>query len=104
MLASRTARLAIFLAVFSAAFSLAAQSNPSLSHIKRIYVEKMENNLDQYITSEISRQFHGSLEIVTEPSRAEALLKGVNIGAQNTNFWISSTAANKPWPHTLFTT
>lgn len=58
---------------------------PALSNIRKIYVEPMENHLDQYLTSEISRQFHGSLEIVTSASQAEAVLKGVNLGAQSTN-------------------
>lgn len=60
------------------------QTNPALVNVKKIYVEKMDNNLDQYITSEISRQFHGSLEIVLERSKADAIMKGINIGAQNT--------------------
>jgi hypothetical protein len=84
MFASRFVRIVAFFAVLMCVPFLVAQSNPSLSRIKRIYVEKMENNLDQYITSEISRQFHGSLEIVTEPPHVVAILKGVNIGAQNT--------------------
>ncbi len=58
---------------------------PTLSNIHKIYVEPMENHLDQYLTSEISRQFHGSLEIVTSASEADAVLKGVNLGAQSTN-------------------
>ena len=56
----------------------------SLASVRKVYVEKMENNLDQYITSEISRQFHGSLAVVLEPSQADAIIKGVNIGAQAT--------------------
>ena len=39
-----------------------AQANPALFNVKKVYVEKMENNLDQYITSEISKQFRGSLK------------------------------------------
>ena len=61
-----------------------AQTNPALVNVKKIYVEKMDNNLDQYITSEISRQFHGSLQVVLEPAKADGIMKGVNIGAQNT--------------------
>jgi hypothetical protein len=61
-----------------------AQSNPALFNVKKVYVEKMENNLDQYITSEISRQFHGSLAVVLDPSQADGIIKGINIGAQNT--------------------
>jgi hypothetical protein len=45
----------------------------------------MENHLDQYLTSEISRQFHGSLQIVTTAAEADAVLQGVNLGAQTTN-------------------
>jgi len=58
---------------------------PTLANIHKIYVEPMENHLDQYLTSEISRQFHGSLQIVTSASEADAVLKGVNLGAQATN-------------------
>ena len=61
-----------------------AQANPTLVNVKKIYVEKMDNNLDQYITSEISRQFHGSLQVVLEPAKADGIMKGINIGAQNT--------------------
>jgi len=63
---------------------LHAQTPPTLANIKKIYVAPMENHLDQYITSEISKQFKGSLEVVTDQSRADAILKGVNLGAQNT--------------------
>jgi hypothetical protein len=60
------------------------QANPALFSVKKVYVEKMENNLDQYITSEISRQFHGSLEIVLDRAHADGVITGVNIGAQDT--------------------
>jgi hypothetical protein len=80
----RVIRFVLFVAVLMIVPFLMAQTNAPLSHMKKIYVEKMDNNLDQYITSEISRQFHGSLEIVTEASQADGILKGVNIGAQNT--------------------
>lgn len=59
-------------------------SIPMTLNVKKIYVEKMDNNLDQYITWEISRQFHGSLQVVLEPAKADGIMKGVNIGAQNT--------------------
>jgi len=61
-----------------------AQAVSALANVKKIYVEKMDNNLDQYLTSEISRQFHGSLQVVLERSQADAILKGINVGAQNT--------------------
>jgi hypothetical protein len=73
--------LAMLLVMAGAAF---AQSNPALFHVKKVYVDKMENNLDQYITSEISKQFQGSLEVVLDQSKADAIIKGINIGAQDT--------------------
>jgi hypothetical protein len=33
----------------------------------------VDNHLDQYITSEIFKQFKGSLEVASEPSRADAI-------------------------------
>jgi hypothetical protein len=74
---------AILMIVTSAVLAL-TQANPALFNVRKVYVEKMENNLDQYITSEISRQFHGSLEVVLDPAKADGIIKGINVGAQNT--------------------
>jgi hypothetical protein len=77
-------RVAGVLWLAMAAMTAFSQTNPALFNVKKVYVEKMENNLDQYITSEISRQFHGSLEVVLEKSKADGIIKGINVGAQNT--------------------
>jgi hypothetical protein len=61
-----------------------AETTTALANVRRVYVEKMENNLDQYITSEISRQFHGTLEVVLDRSKADGIIKGINVGAQQT--------------------
>ena len=76
----------VFVALFINLIGMVAfaQSSPALFNVKKVYVEKMDNNLDQYITSEISRQFHGSLAVVLEPGQADGIIKGVNVGAQNT--------------------
>jgi len=74
----------LFASVALAPLMAVAQTNPALFNVKKVYVEKMENNLDQYITSEISKQFHGSLSVVLDPKQADAIIKGINIGAQNT--------------------
>jgi hypothetical protein len=85
MLSLRQFRGVIFLiVVLSPSFS-AAQSVVALGNVKKIYIEPMENHLDQYLSSEISRQFKGSLEVLTSAAGAEAILKGVNLGAQNTS-------------------
>lgn len=58
---------------------LLAENSPTLANVKKVYVEKMKNNLDQYITAEISRQFHGSLTVVLAREEADAIMKGINI-------------------------
>jgi hypothetical protein len=42
-----------------AAFGAFGQGAPSLAAIKKIYIEKMPNDLDQYLRAEISKQFKG---------------------------------------------
>jgi hypothetical protein len=79
----RISPVAISVAVFASLLCLAQAT--SLSNIRKVYVEPMENHLDQYLTSEISKQFHGTLEIVTSAGSADAILKGVNLGVQTTN-------------------
>jgi hypothetical protein len=76
--------LALIALVFTVATSALAQANPALFNVKKVYVEKMDNNLDQYITSEISKQFHGSLAVVLDRKDADGIIKGINVGAQNT--------------------
>jgi hypothetical protein len=74
----------VALAILLVTTNVCAQNDPSLGHVRKIYIEKMDNNLDQYLTSSISSKFHGSLTVVLEKDRADAILRGENIGAQNT--------------------
>ena len=74
-------RLIAILLLATAAF---AQTATTLANIRQTYVEPMPNNLNQYLTSEISKQFHGSMTIVTKEADADAIMKGINLGAQNT--------------------
>ena len=74
--------LALALMVFT--LNGLAQAAVSLSNVRKIYIEKMNNNLDQYLSSSISSKFHGRVTVVLEPSAADAILKGENIGAQDT--------------------
>jgi F420-0:gamma-glutamyl ligase-like protein len=77
--------------LLATAFALAlalpalAQNAVTLANVRKIYVEKMPDNLDQYLVSEISKKFHGSLTIVLNQSEADAILHGVNLTAQNTS-------------------
>lgn len=60
------------------------QTTMLLSNVRRIFIEKMADNLDQYLASSISSKFHGSVTVVLDRKDADAILKGVNIGAQTT--------------------
>jgi hypothetical protein len=51
---------------------------PSLRSIRRIYVEKMDNDLDQYIRAEIQKKFGGDIVVVLKPDAADAILAGVS--------------------------
>ncbi len=61
-----------------------AQSALLVSNVRKIYIEKMADNLDQYLGSSISEKFHGGVVVVLDRRAADAILRGVNIGAQTT--------------------
>ena len=79
-------RLIIFFSVIAMACSMPSITEASmlLSNVRRIYIEKMADNLDQYLASSISSKFHGSVTVVLDRKEADAIMKGVNIGAQTT--------------------
>ena len=53
-------------------------TSASLKGIRKIYVDKMDNNLDQYIRAEIQKQFKGTIIVVLKPEDADAILAGVS--------------------------
>jgi hypothetical protein len=54
-----------------------------VSNVRKIYIEKMADNLDQFLASSISSKFKsGSVTVVLNKGDADAILRGVNIGAQ----------------------
>jgi hypothetical protein len=78
-------RLTIFLSVVVLACgTLITEASMLLSNVRRIYIEKMADNLDQYLASSISSKFRGSVTVVLDRKDADAIMKGVNIGAQTT--------------------
>src|SRR5262245_32594483 len=50
----------------------------SLHSIKKIYVDKMENDLDQYLRAEIQKQFKNEITVVLKPEDADAIMAGVS--------------------------
>ena len=62
----------------------AAEETQNVSTVRRIYIEKMDNNLDEYLASAISKKFHGTVTVVLQKASADAVLRGMNTAAQNT--------------------
>jgi hypothetical protein len=51
---------------------------PSLSSIRKVYIEKMPNDLDQYLRAEISKQFKGRVTVVLDKKDADGILAGID--------------------------
>ena len=58
--------------------ALLAQAGSSLASVKRIYIDKMPNDLDQYLRAEISKQFKGAVMVVLDAKDADGILTGVS--------------------------
>jgi hypothetical protein len=54
----------------------------SLRMVRRVYIDKMPNDLDQYLRAEIIKQFRGKLTVVLKKEDADGIITGVN-QAQN---------------------
>jgi hypothetical protein len=50
----------------------------SLRDIRKVYIEKMPNDLDQYLRAEIVKQFKGSLSVVLDKTEADGILVGID--------------------------
>ena len=69
-------KLAVIALTFAAC--VVGQQPPSLHSVKRIFIEKMDNDLDQYLRAEISKQFKGSVVVVLDKKDADGILAGVS--------------------------
>jgi hypothetical protein len=55
-----------------------AQDSHALQSVRKIYIEKMPNDLDQYMRAEIAKQFKGKVIVVLRKEDADAIMTGVN--------------------------
>jgi hypothetical protein len=62
----------------TAAATPRAVATVPLGSIRRVYIDKMDNGLDQYIAAEITKQFKGRLTVVLDPANADVIMRGVN--------------------------
>ena len=68
--------------VLAAAFlltmcSLSQTPTPTLKAVKKIFIEKMDNDLDKYLRAELVKQFKGSITVVLDVKDADGILAGV---------------------------
>jgi hypothetical protein len=54
------------------------QNAEGLRSVRKIYIEKMPNDLDQYLRAEISKQFKGSVTVVLDKAEADGILTGID--------------------------
>jgi len=67
----------VVLLVVSAAAAF-AQPDEALRSIHKIFIDKMDNNLDQYIRAEFTKQLHGKVTVVLDAADSDAILTGVS--------------------------
>jgi len=57
---------------------LSGQDSEGLRAVHKIYIEKMPNDLDQYLRAEIAKQFKGRVTVVLKKEEADGIITGVN--------------------------
>jgi hypothetical protein len=60
------------------ALCLYGQDPLALKSVHRIFIEKMPNDLDQYLRAEIAKQFKGRVIVVLKKEDADGILTGVS--------------------------
>lgn len=55
-----------------------AEDTPSLRAIHKVYIEKMPNDLDQYLRAEVAKQMKGKLIVVLKKEDSDGIITGVN--------------------------
>ena len=49
----------------------------SLKNVRRIFIEPMPGDLDQYISAEVTKEFKGRVVVVLDKANADAIMRGV---------------------------
>ena len=66
------------LAVAAIFASLGLAQTPDLRSIRKVYIEKMPNDLDQYLRAEFFKQFKGKVTVVLKKEDADGIITGIN--------------------------
>jgi hypothetical protein len=76
--ARRSVILRLVLALASLASSVCMAQTPDIRSIHKIYIDKLPNDLDQYLRAEFFKQMKGMVEIVLEEKDSDGILTGVS--------------------------
>ena len=57
---------------------LAQAQPPDLHSIHKVFIDKMPNDLDQYLRAEFTKQLRGKVSVVLDAKDADAILTGVS--------------------------
>jgi hypothetical protein len=68
--------LVLFVALVGFFSAPAAADDVSLKNVHRVYLEKMPNDLDQYISAEITKQLRGRVVVVLQKEEADGIVRG----------------------------
>jgi hypothetical protein len=59
-------------------FPSQGQDAQALKSIRKIYIDKRANDLDQYLRAEIAKQFKGKVTVVLKKEDADGIMTGIN--------------------------
>lgn len=74
----------LFIAITMAAALAFAQTSADLKSVHRVYIDKLPNDLDQYLRAEFSKQLSGRITVVLDEKDADAILTGVGAEEKGT--------------------
>jgi hypothetical protein len=66
-----------FFILIASCVALGAQT-PDLKSIHKVFIDKMPNDLDQYLRAEFVKQFKGKVTVVLDAKDADGILTGVS--------------------------
>jgi hypothetical protein len=68
----------VFTLLLLAASSALAQAPQDLRGVHKVFIDKLPNDLDQYLRAEFSKQLAGRVAVVLDEKDADAILTGVS--------------------------
>src|SRR5712691_65160 len=74
----RATSCALFLALVALGASVCTSQTPDLTSIRKIFIEKMPNDLDLYLRAEFNKQLKGKVTVVLKKEDADGIITGVN--------------------------